>query len=87
VTPDGLLVISLLFWKAICSWAVDTNIAYLTAVGFDKLLGLDEHTAGAAAGVVNAAFVGSEHFDEDADDAGGRVELAAVFAFGAGELG
>ena len=48
---------------------------------------LHEHAAGAAAGVVNAALVGGEHLDQQPDDADGGVELAAVLAFGAGELG
>jgi hypothetical protein len=39
------------------------------------------------AGVVDAAFVGGEHLDEAAHDAGRRVELAAVLALGAGEAG
>ena len=36
------------------------------------------HAAGAAGGVVDAAFVGGEHLDEAAHDAGRGVELAAV---------
>ena len=51
-----------------------------------KFLGLDEHAAGAAAGVVNAAFVGGEHLDQDADNGAGGVELAAFFAFRTGKL-
>ena len=67
--------------------AEDGDIADAAAVGFDELFRLDEHAAGAAAGVVDAAFVGGEHLYEEADDAVGRIELAAVLAFGAGELG
>jgi hypothetical protein len=63
------------------------DVAELAAVGFDELLGLHEHAAGAAAGVVDAALVGGEHFDQQAHDAGRGVELAAVLALGAGELG
>ena len=63
------------------------DVAELAAVGLDELLGLHEHAAGAAAGVVDAALVGREHLDQHADDARGRVELAAVLALGAGELG
>ena len=67
--------------------AVDGDVAELAAVGLDELFGLHEHAAGAAGGVVDAAFVGGEHLDQAAHDAGGRVELAAVLAFGAGEAG
>ena len=59
----------------------------LPAVGLDELLALHEHAAGAAAGVVDAALVGREHLDQHADDAARRVELAALLALGAGELG
>jgi hypothetical protein len=55
-------------------------------VGFDEFLRLHEHAAGAAAGIVDAAFVGGEHLDEKADDALRGVELAAFLALGAGEL-
>ena len=43
--------------------------------------------AGAAARVVDAALVGLEHLDQQLDDAARRVELAALLALGAGELG
>ena len=48
--------------------------------------GLDEHAGGAAAGVVDAAFVGLEHFDQQPDDGARGVELAALAALGQGEL-
>ena len=67
--------------------AVDGDVADPAAVDLDELLALDEHAAGAAAGVVDAALVGGEHLDQHADDAAGRVELAALLALGAGELG
>ena len=53
---------------------------------FDEFLGLHEHAAGAAAGVVNLAVVRREDGDQRLDDAGRRVELATLLAFGAGEL-
>lgn len=56
-------------------------IAVAGGVRGDELQGLDEYAAGAAAGVKNTALVGFEHFDEEADDAGGRVELSAALAF------
>ncbi len=61
-------------------------VAVARGVGLDELDGLDEHASRAAAGVVHAALEGLEHFDEQADHAPGRVELAALLALGAGEL-
>ncbi|MNG26260.1 hypothetical protein D3C84_1112280 [compost metagenome] len=55
-------------------------------MGFDELLGLHEHAARAAARVINLAVVWVEHRHQGFDDAGGRVELPALLAFGAGEL-
>ena len=55
-------------------------------VGLYELDRLDEHAGGAAAGVVDAAFVGFEHLDEQPDDAAGGVELAAFSSLGEGEL-
>ena len=52
----------------------------------EELHGLDEHARRATARVVDAAVVGLDHLDEGADDAAGRVELAALLALGAGEL-
>jgi hypothetical protein len=67
--------------------AVDADLADTTAVLLDELFGLDKHAAGATAGVVDTALVGSQHLDQQTDDAGRGVELAALLAFGAGELG
>ena len=64
------------------SWPKIEMSVRLPAVGFDELLGLHEHAARAAAGVVDAALVGFEHLDQHADDAARRVELAAELAFG-----
>src|SRR5438876_7599639 len=64
---------------------VDADVAELAAVSFDEFFRLHEHAAGTAAGVVNAAFVGSEHLDEETHDALWGVELPAFLAFGAGE--
>lgn len=55
-------------------------------VGFDKAGRLDEHAAGAAGGVEDAAVVGLENFHDEADDGGGGVELAAFLPLGHGEL-
>ena len=44
------------------------GVAVAGGVGLDELDGLDEHAGGAAAGVVDAALVGLEHFDQQPDD-------------------
>ena len=51
-------------------------------MGLGEAFRLHEHAAGAAGGVVDAAFVGGEHLDEAAHDAGRGVELAAVLGLG-----
>lgn len=48
---------------------------------------LDEHAAGAAGGVEDVAVVGLEDLGEEADDAGGGVELSPTLPLGHGELG
>ncbi len=65
--------------------AVDADIAEPAAVGFDEFFRLHEHATGTAAGIVNAAFVGSEHLDKEAHDALRGVELAAFLALSARE--
>lgn len=65
--------------------AVDGHIAQLAAMVFDELFGLHEHAARPAAGVVNLALGWREHGHQCFDNAGGRVELPAPLAFGAGE--
>ena len=47
---------------------------------------LHEHTARAAAGVVDLALVGLDHFGDQVDHALGGVELAPELAFRGGEL-
>src|SRR5437764_9692336 len=66
--------------------AVDADVAEPAAVGFDEFFRLHEHAAGTAAGIVNAAFVRSEHLDEETDDALRSVKLAALLALGTREL-
>src|SRR5438552_7062652 len=61
---------------------VDADVAELAAVGFDEFFRLHEHAAGTAAGIVNATFVRSEHFDEETHDALRSVELPAFLALG-----
>src|SRR5947207_4658378 len=53
---------------------VDADVGELAAVGFDEFFRLHEHATGTTAGIVNAAFVGSEYLDEKADDALRSVE-------------
>jgi len=61
-------------------------IAVACRMRSNELYRLDEHAAGTAARIVHPALVGREHFNQQADDAAGRVELAAFLTFGAGEL-
>jgi len=61
-------------------------VAIAGGVFFHEPDRLHKHAARTAAGVEHAAFVGGEHFDEQLDDAAGRVELPAFLALGAGEL-
>lgn len=70
------------------SWADLGFLAVTVAggMGLNEFGGLDEHTARAAARVEDTAFVRFEHLDEGSDDALGRVELSAEFAFSGGEL-
>ena len=51
-----------------------------------ELFALHEHPAAAAAAVIHAPVVGFEHFHQQFDNAGGRLELAALLAFGIGKL-
>ena len=67
--------------------AVDADVADFAAVGFDELFRLDEDAAGTAARVIDPALVRGQHLDQHTDHAAGRVELAALLALGAGELG
>ena len=51
--------------------AVDGDVGAVAAVLLDELLGLDEHAARTAAGIVDAALVGLDHLHQQADhDAG-----------------
>ena len=64
---------------------VNGDVADTPAMLFDELLGLHEHAAGAAAGVIDAALVGFQHLYKQPDDGAGRVKFAAALALGAGE--
>ena len=65
---------------------VDGDVLLVAVVAFDKLDGLHEHAARAAAGVVDFAPVGLDHFGDEIDDALGGVELAPELALGGGEF-
>ena len=62
-------------------------VAVAAGVGADELHRLHEHAGGAAAGVVNPALIGLQHLDQELHHAARGVELAALLALGAGELG
>jgi hypothetical protein len=53
----------------------------------DELLRLDEHAAGATAGVIDLPVVRGQYDNSGFDYARQRVELASLFAFSAGERG
>ena len=55
-------------------------------VGVDEGDRLHEHAGRAAAGVVDPAAIGLQHFDQQLHHAAGGVELAALLALGAREL-
>lgn len=65
---------------------VNRDVLGVAVVAFDKLERLHEHAARAAAGVVDLAFVGLDHFGDEIDDALRGVELAPQLALGGGEL-
>ena len=62
-------------------------VAVPRRMGADELYGLDEHARRAATGVVDAAVVRLQHLHQQAHDGARGVELAALLALGAGELG
>ena len=66
--------------------AVDGDVFLVALVAFHKLHGLHEHAAGAAAGVVDLAVVGLDHFRQQVNHALGGIELPAALAFGGGEF-
>ena len=67
--------------------SVNAYIVAVTAVILDKLDALHEHTAGTAAGVIDAfAFARLENFDDGFHNACGGVEFTALDAFVACEL-
>src|SRR4051794_32118798 len=52
----------------------------------DEAFRLNEHPAGTAARIIDAAFVWLEHFDEHANDGTRRIELTTTLAFSSGKL-
>ena len=66
--------------------AIDGQVFDIALMLFNKALALDEHTARAAAAVINPAIIRFEHRDQDLDDALRGPELPALLSFGIGEL-
>ena len=66
--------------------AVDGKVARFAFVFLNEAFALHEESARAHGGVVDAAFPGLQHFDDEGDDGLGGVELAAPSAFIQGEL-
>ena len=62
-------------------------VAVAAGVSPDEFHRLHEHAGGTAAGVVDPAPIGLQHLDQQLDHAARGVELAALLALGAGELG
>ena len=54
-------------------------------MGGNEAGALHEHAAGAAGGIEDAPVKGLQHLDQEADDAGGREELAALLPLAHGE--
>ena len=69
-----------------CLSICTTEVRGAVAVLFDELFALDEHPGRTAAGIIDAALVRGEHFNQHTDHAVRGIELAAVLLFGAGEL-
>ena len=65
---------------------VHGDFALVAVMRFDKLHALHEHAARTAAGVVDFAAVGLDHFGDEADDCFRGVEFALSLAFGDGEF-
>lgn len=65
--------------------AVDGYGAAVALVGADEARGLHEEAAAAHCRVIDAAVVGLQHGDDEADDGFGGEVLAAAFAFGEGK--
>ena len=62
-------------------------VTQISAVVFNELCALHEHTARSAARVVHATIVGLQHFDQCAYHAGWGIEFACQLAFLLGKLG
>jgi hypothetical protein len=68
--------------------AVEGEVAGASALAFEVVDGFEEHTAGAAGGIVDGhTLFGAEDLDHEAHDLLGRVELAALLPGVVGELG
>lgn len=84
--PKGQVHVGELPGRRVGLLAVDGDVGRLALVGLDESLGLHEHPTRAASGVIDPPLERLDHFDQELDDAAGRVELATQFAFSGGEL-
>lgn len=83
--PDGHVHRRQFPGGAVFFLAVDGDGAGVALVGADEALGLDEEAAAAHRRVIDAAVVGLQHGDDEANDGFGGEVLAAAFAFGEGK--
>src|SRR5690606_27671997 len=65
--------------------AIHGDVADFSAVGFDKLFALYEHSARSTASVVDATLVGLEHLYKQFDNTLRCVELSAALTLRVGE--
>ncbi len=59
----------------------DGNLVDVAAVIFDELCGLNEHTARAAARVINTSIKRLQYFNKGTHDTRGSIELTSKFAY------
>ncbi len=65
---------------------VDGEVLDVALVVEHEFFALHEHASAAATAVVDTPVEGLDHFHQELDDAGGRVELPAFLAFSVSEL-
>ena len=64
----------------------DGNLVDVAAMIFDELCGLNEHTARAAARVINTSIKRLQHLNKGTHNTRGSIELTSKFAFLFGKL-
>ena len=85
--PDGQVHLGHLPGGGVGVLPIDGNLVDVAAVVLHELGRLDEHTAAAAAGVVDPAVVGLQNLHQGFDHAGRGIEFPGQFALLLGELG